>query len=249
MQKYRLKLQKAVPQSHMLGYKDKDGTSLGHVHSRYEMEEYPPETLFDLLLHVEANPCTLRGQPSVEDFPPLPDDFFDGLPNFDTGGIFGDPNQLDILSQQQQAPTANNTLGFNLPLPVEASSFTIEGSTICGNQSNSSMTQMAQAPSSEQIWNELKGGQHFFYQSFLNDIDVSTNDIHVLDEFPNLDTLQGGISGDPGFFNNAPVLSSSEDFGINYIPFCTNNEDSSLSQTINETTLTNIGQVNNTHCN
>ena len=90
----------------------------------------------------------------MEDFPSLPNDFFDGLPNLDTGGIFGDPNQ-------QKSPSANNTLGFNLTLPVEAKSLTIEGNTICGNQSNTSMT-------------------------------------------------QGGIYGDPGFFNNAPVPSSSE---------------------------------------
>ena len=38
-----------------------------------------------------------------------------------------DPNQLDILSQHQQAPSTRNTQGFNLLLPVEANSGTIGG--------------------------------------------------------------------------------------------------------------------------
>ena len=159
----------------------------------------------------------------MEDFPSLPNDFFDGLPNLDTGGIFGDPNQ-------QKSPSANNTLGFNLPLPVEAKSLTIKGNNICGNQSNTSMNQMAQAPSSEQLRNEFTGGQRFVHRSLLNDIDVSTTDIHILDEFSNLDNLQGGIYGDPGFFNNASVPSSSEACtGINYILFRINHEDTSFS--------------------
>lgn len=159
----------------------------------------------------------------MEDFPSLPYDFFYGLPNLDTGGIFGDPNQ-------QKSPSANNTLGFNLPLPVESKSLTIEGNTICGNQSNTSMTQMAQAPLSEQLRNEFTGGQRFVHRSLLNDIDVSMTDIHVLDEFSNLDTLQGGIYGELGFFNNAPVPSSYEACtGINYILFPINHDDTSFS--------------------
>ncbi|KAK4591108.1 hypothetical protein RGQ29_021341 [Quercus rubra] len=102
-------------------------------------------------------------------------------------------NEPDILSQQQQAPAAKNTQGFqSLTLPFETNLPTIGGSTSYGNQSNALMAQMDEAFSSEQMWNEFNGGQPFVYESFLNDIDASTND----------------ISGDPGFFSiNAPVLS------------------------------------------
>lgn len=46
MQKHRLKFQKQAPPLHMQGYKDKDGTSSGHVESRHEME-HPPMTLLN----------------------------------------------------------------------------------------------------------------------------------------------------------------------------------------------------------
>ena len=102
-------------------------------------------------------------------------------------------NEPDILSQQQQAPAAKNTKGFqSVTWPSETNLQTMGGSTSCGNQSNALMTQMVEAFSSEQIRNEFTGGQPFDYESFLNDIDASTND----------------ISGDPGFFSiNAPVRS------------------------------------------
>ena len=184
MQKHRLKLQKQAPPLHMQGYKDKDGTSSGHVESRYEME-HPPMTLLNGFLNTP------------------------------------DPNQLDILSQQQRAPAAiKNTHGFqNLPLPVEANFCTVEGSTICANQNYTLMTQMAQAPLSEQICNQLTGHQPFIYH-LPNDVpaNVLVNEVGL----PNFDTLQGGISGDPGLFsNNTHLPSSSENFGIdyNYIPF------------------------------
>ena len=50
MQKHRLKLQKQARPLHMEGYKDKDGTSSGHVESRYEME-HPPMTLLNGFLN------------------------------------------------------------------------------------------------------------------------------------------------------------------------------------------------------
>ena len=95
-------------------------------------------------------------------------------------------NEPDILSYQQQAPAAKNTQGFqSVTWPSETNFQTIGGSTSCGNQSNALLTQMVEAFSSEQIRNEFTGGQPFDYESFLNDIDASTND----------------ISGDPGFFS------------------------------------------------
>uniref|UniRef100_A0A7N2LG63 Uncharacterized protein n=1 Tax=Quercus lobata TaxID=97700 RepID=A0A7N2LG63_QUELO len=100
-------------------------------------------------------------------------------------------NEPNILSPEQQAPAAKNTKGFqSVTWPSETNLQTMGGSTSCGNQSNALMTQMVEAFSSEQIRNEFTGGQPFDYESFLNDIDASTND----------------ISGDPGFFSiNAPV--------------------------------------------
>ena len=139
-------------------------------------------------------------------------------------------NEPDILSYQQQAPAAKNTQGFqSVPLPFETNVPTIGGSTSCGNQSNSLMIQMDEAFSIEQMpfvtlpfetnlptiggstscgnqsnalmiqmQNEFTGGQPFDYESLLNDPD----------EFSSLDTFQGDISGDPGFFSiNAPGLS------------------------------------------
>ncbi|XP_023883394.2 two-component response regulator ORR26-like [Quercus suber] len=50
LQKHRLKLQKQAPPLHMQEYKDKDGTSSGHVESRYEME-HPPMTLLNGFLN------------------------------------------------------------------------------------------------------------------------------------------------------------------------------------------------------
>uniref|UniRef100_A0A7N2LMY0 Response regulatory domain-containing protein n=1 Tax=Quercus lobata TaxID=97700 RepID=A0A7N2LMY0_QUELO len=50
LQKHRLKLQKQARPLHMEGYKDKDGTSSGHVESRYEME-HPPMTLLNGFLN------------------------------------------------------------------------------------------------------------------------------------------------------------------------------------------------------
>ena len=50
MQKPRLKLQKQARPLHMEGYKDKDGTSSGHIESRYEME-HPPMTLLNGFLN------------------------------------------------------------------------------------------------------------------------------------------------------------------------------------------------------
>ena len=102
-------------------------------------------------------------------------------------------NEPNILSQEQQAPAAKNTKGFqSVTWPSETNLQTIGGSTSCGNQSKALMTQMVEAFSSEQMQNEFTGGQPVVYESLLNDIDASTND----------------ISGDPGFFSiNAPVLS------------------------------------------
>nr|POE71645.1 two-component response regulator orr21 [Quercus suber] len=146
LQKHRLKLQKQAPPLHMQEYKDKDGTSSGHVESRYEME-HPPMTLLNGFLNTP------------------------------------DPNQLDISSQQQRAPAAiKNTHGFpNLPLPVEANFCTIEGSTICGNQRKTLMTQMTRAPLSEQICNQLTGHQPFIYH-LPNDVpaNVLVNEIRKM---------------------------------------------------------------------
>ena len=87
-------------------------------------------------------------------------------------------NELDILSQQQQAPAAKNTKGFqSVTLPFETNLPFTGASTSCGNQSNALMTQMDEAFSSKQMQNEITGGQPFDYESFLNDIDASTNDI------------------------------------------------------------------------
>ena len=158
-QKYResLKKKKKKAQLHMLGCKDKDGTSSEHIQSRYQMEEHPPITLVDQVLKTTV------------------------------------ANEPNILSQEQQAPAAKNTQGFqSVTWPSETNFQTIGGSTSCGNQSKALMTQMVEAFSSEQMQNEFTGGQPVVYESFLNDIDASTND----------------ISGDPGFFSiNAPVLS------------------------------------------
>ena len=61
-------------------------------------------------------------------------------------------NELDILSQQQQAPAAKNTKGFqSVTLPFETNVPTIGGSNSCGNQSNALMTQMDEAFSSDQM--------------------------------------------------------------------------------------------------
>ncbi|KAF3961865.1 hypothetical protein CMV_013564 [Castanea mollissima] len=49
LQKYRDSLKKKA-QPHMLGCKDKDGTSSEHIQSRYEMEEHAPMTLVDQVL-------------------------------------------------------------------------------------------------------------------------------------------------------------------------------------------------------
>ena len=85
---------------------------------------------------------------------------------------------------------------------------TIGGSTSCGNQSDALMIQMDEILSSEQKWNEFMRGQPFVNESLFNDIDASPNGIRILDEYSSLDTFQGGISGDPGFFSiNAPLLS------------------------------------------
>ena len=160
-----------------------------HTQSRYQMEEHPPMTLVDQVLKTTV------------------------------------ANEPDILSYQQQAPAAKNTQGFqSVPLPFETNVPTIGGSTSCGNQSNSLMIQMDEAFSGEQMpfetnlptiggstscgnqsnalmiqmQNEFTGGQPFDYESLLNDPD----------EFSSLDTFQGDISGDPGFFSiNAPGLS------------------------------------------
>ena len=50
--------------------------------------------------------------------------------------ISTNPNQLDILSQLQQAPSTRNTQGFNLLLPVEANSGTTGGQPFVDDLSN-----------------------------------------------------------------------------------------------------------------
>ena len=60
-----------------------------------------------------------RCENEMEEHPPLT--------SHDELLINTDPNQQDILSQNQQAPSTRNTQGFNLPLPVEANSGTTGG--------------------------------------------------------------------------------------------------------------------------
>ncbi|KAL4625664.1 hypothetical protein ACB092_05G041700 [Castanea dentata] len=115
LQKYRDSLKKKA-QPHMLGCKDKDGTSSEHIQSRYEMEEHAPMTLVDQVLKTAV------------------------------------ANEPYILSQQQQAPAAKNTQGFqSVTLPFVTNVPTTGGSTSCGNQSNALMIQMDEAFSSEQM--------------------------------------------------------------------------------------------------
>ncbi|KAF3946776.1 hypothetical protein CMV_026992 [Castanea mollissima] len=133
LQKYRDSLKKKA-QPHMLGCKDKDGTSSEHIQSRYEMEEHAPMTLVDQVLKTAV------------------------------------ANEPYILSQQQQAPAAKNTQGFqSVTLPFVTNVPTIGGSTSCGNQSNALMIQMGEAFSSEQMRNEFTGGQPSVFESYLND--------------------------------------------------------------------------------
>ena len=182
-QKYRESLKKKEKvQLRMLGCKDKDGTSSEHIQSRYQMEEHPPMTLVDQVLKttVANEPDILSQQqqaPAAKNTPgfqsvTLP--FETNVPTI--GGSNSCGNQSNALMTQMDEAFSSEQMPF-VTLPFETNLPFIGASTSCGNQSNALMTQMDEAFSSKQMQNEITGGQPFDYESFLNDIDASTNDI------------------------------------------------------------------------